>query len=100
MVDDLRDYRFYRDDLVHPSKLAEDYIWDIFQATFVDSRASEKLRLIEEVNHALKHRPFHPESDAHRQFLQNLLKKMERLDLEFDFSQEIRTVKNQLMADN
>jgi hypothetical protein len=66
----------------------------------VDSSASEKIKLIEEVNHALEHKPFHPESDAHRQFLQNLLEKMERLALEFDFSQEIRTVKNQISAEN
>lgn len=99
MVDDLRDYRFYDEDLVHPSKLAEDYIWDIFKTTYLDSGDFEKIRMIEEVKHALQHRPFHPGSGEHQKFLQKLLEKMEHLAIEFDFSQEIESVKNQLFAD-
>ncbi len=99
MMDDLRDYRFYREDMVHPTRQAEDYIWDHFQKCYFDRNTEEAIQKIEEINTSLLHRPFQRESMAHHQFLQNLLQKMERLTPEFDFSKEIREIKMRLGTD-
>jgi hypothetical protein len=99
MMDDLRDYRFYKEDLIHPTPLAEDYIWEVFKDCYLDKTTIESLKTIEGIIGSLQHKPFHPESDAHRQFLFKLLQKMERLSAEFDFSNEIREVKGKLGTD-
>lgn len=96
MMDDLRDYRYYKEDMIHPTALAENYIWEMFQSSFLDKNTSEIMRQIEIVLNALQHKAFHPEGQAHQQFLQKLLEKMERLTLDFDFSKEIKEVKERL----
>ena len=96
MMDDLRDYRFYKEDLIHPTPLAEDYIWEVFKDCYLDKPTTEILKTIEGILGSLQHKPFHPESEAHRQFLFKLLQKMERLGTEFDFSNEIKEVKSKL----
>lgn len=69
MMDELRDYRFYEEDMVHPSSLAIDHIWDFFSETYF----SEETRRINKewtpIMRALDHRPLHPETDAYRHFL-------------------------------
>jgi len=96
MMDDLRDYRFYKEDMIHPTPLAEDYIWNVFKDGYLDKQTAEDLQTIEGIIGSLHHRPFHQESEAHRQFLSNLLQKMERLTPEFDFSKEIKEVSGKL----
>lgn len=96
MMDDLRDYRFYKEDMVHPTTQAEDYIWGFFQECYFDKSTIERVKLIEGILNSLAHKPFHSESQSHQQFLQNLLQKMERMNQDFDFSKEIKEVKNKL----
>ena len=96
MMDDLRDYRFYSEDMLHPSPVAENYIWEQFQNCYLDKDSMESAKQIAEINLALQHRPFHPGSLAHIQFLQDLVQRMERLTPEFDFSKEIADVKEKL----
>lgn len=57
MIDDLRDYRFYASDMVHPSDVAVEYIWQAFQATYLDDRSALALARCERVNKRLQHRP-------------------------------------------
>lgn len=57
LTDDLRDYRFYADDLVHPSDKAVDYIWEIFKATYLDSDGEKLLKEGENIVKGYGHRP-------------------------------------------
>ncbi|MEX2595174.1 MAG: GSCFA domain-containing protein [Anditalea sp.] len=99
MMDDLRDYRFYKGDMVHPTPQAEDYIWGFFKECYLDKSTVENVQIIEGIMNSLGHRPFHPESEVYQQFLQNLLQKMERMSPKFDFSKEVEEVKSKLETD-
>ena len=72
MMDDLRDYRFYDKDLIHPSETAVDYIWQQFAATWIDTSIEKDMKEIINVFTAMEHRPFHEESEAHQKFLTEL----------------------------
>ena len=96
MIDELRDYRFYKTDLIHPSDQAENYIWEKWKNALFNPESKKLLEQISQVNMDLAHRPMNPKSESHRKFLSNLLQKLERLNSEFDFSKEISSVKSQL----
>lgn len=68
LLDELRDYRFYADDMFHPSRQAVDYIWECFSATYFSDATLRLVNECQEVLRAADHRPFHPESEAYRQF--------------------------------
>ena len=67
--DELRDYRFYAPDMLHPSQQAVDYIWERFVDIVFSASAREYLREWKPIKEALAHRPFNPDSDAYRSFL-------------------------------
>lgn len=69
LLDDLRDYRFYADDLLHPNKLAIDYIWGKFQETFFDNKTQELLLQMQKLSQASEHRLFQPDTENTRKFL-------------------------------
>ncbi|MDG1277352.1 MAG: GSCFA domain-containing protein [Algoriphagus sp.] len=96
MMDELRDYRFYKSDLIHPNEEAENYIWQKWQTSHFDSDTIIKTEEIRKVNLELAHRPLNPKSDSHHKFLEKLIQKLERLNSEFDFSKEIIQVQKQL----
>lgn len=96
LIDELRDYRFYKNDLIHPSAEAEDYIWEKWKVSNFTNETQQKTSHVQKINQELAHRPLNPKSAAHRKFLSNLLQKLERLNGEFDFSKEIKQVKSQL----
>jgi hypothetical protein len=96
MVDELRDYRFYKADLVHPSEEAENYIWGKWQQVMFAQATQQKVAEIQKVWLELAHRAFNPDSEAHRKFLQNLLGKLEGMQVELDFSEEIQDVTSRL----
>lgn len=79
VLDDLRDYRFYKDDLVHPNEAAINYVWEHFTGSCLSPGGQKLLQLIEELNKAAQHRPFNPASPQHKQFLQNYAKKTRTL---------------------
>ena len=87
LTDDLRDYRFYADDLVHPSQQAQQYIWELFTAATLTEEALRKLPQVEAVTTAAGHRPLHPESDEYRRFCRKQLEIIESLP-EIDLSGE------------
>ena len=96
LVDELRDYRFYKSDLVHPSEEAENYIWEKWQQFSFSPETQQKVAEIQKIQLELAHRSFNPDSEATRKFLHNLLSKLERMQGEFDFSEEIQDVKSRL----
>ena len=80
MMDELRDYRFYADDMCHPSLTAIQYIWERFVEVCMDEPARCLLKEAEEIRKALDHRPFNPQSEAYRRFLTQTLLKIDRFN--------------------
>ena len=68
VMDDLRDYRFYSADMVHPSDTAIEYIWQTFQATYFDDRSTQAIARCERVSKRLKHRPMSNNPDVVARF--------------------------------
>lgn len=68
LLDDLRDYRFYAKDMVHPAEVAVEYIWDHFSETYFTAETRRLNDRVEKVRQAMSHRPFHPDTPEHRAF--------------------------------
>ncbi len=91
LMDDLRDYRFYTSDLLHPSEVAVDYIWNHFQQHLFSASAKQNIEKINSIIRALAHSAFYPQSEAHQKFLAHTLEKISSLESEntmLDFSIE------------
>lgn len=87
LMDDLRDYRFYDTDMVHPSRVAVEYIWEYVQRTLLSERAQSLLPKVERIIRAREHRPTSPDSDAYRAFCATQLRAIEEIS-DVDFSEE------------
>lgn len=79
MMDELRDYRFYANDMLHPSSSAIDYIWIKFFQNYVAEKEFELMNQVCEIQRALHHKPFNPYSESHQKFLTNLNQKIATL---------------------
>ena len=79
MMDELRDYRFYADDLLHPSKVAVDYIWERFCDAYMDEGVKDDSKAFEAIHRDILHRPFHPSSVSYKHFLMQTLLKIQQL---------------------
>lgn len=77
--DDLRDYRFYADDLVHPSTAAIDYVWEKFSAAAFSDSAKRLLPRIENVVRSAAHKPFNRDTEAYRHFRETALRQAREL---------------------
>ena len=72
MMDELRDYRFYAEDMLHPSRVAIDYIWERFKETSISETVFSIMDEVETIQKGLAHRPFNANSESHQQFLSKL----------------------------
>lgn len=90
LIDDLRDYRFYASDMLHPNSQAIEYVWLKFVETFFATETEKVMRNVEEIVQAASHRPMQIKSDAHQQFIRKQLQKIEELleNRNFDFETE------------
>lgn len=79
MMDELRDYRFYAEDMVHPSHTAIDYIWERFTETSIAPKAYTVMQQVDSIQKALQHRPFNAGSGQHTAFTQKLRQKIDAL---------------------
>jgi len=82
LLDDLRDYRFYAADMIHPADTAVDYIWEQFSETYFSRETQHLLERIAKISAAARHRPFHPESPEHRAFARQQLEQIGQLSAE------------------
>lgn len=82
MMDDLRDYRFYETDMIHPNEVAIDYIWEQFTKAWIAEKSLGYFKRIMAVQQGLRHRSFHPKSKSHREFLEKLTAKKQLLEEE------------------
>ncbi|MGV3695575.1 GSCFA domain-containing protein [Flavobacterium sp.] len=83
MMDELRDYRFYAEDMLHPSQTAIDYIWERFSENYVSESAFTTMDEVLRIQKAMEHRPFNPDSEGHQKFLRNLEAAIDRLQQQF-----------------
>lgn len=79
VIDVLRDYRFYDEDLVHPNRQATQFVFDYFVKSCMDDASINLLKEVESVVNARNHRPFQPGSVAHKQFLHSFFDKTNKL---------------------
>lgn len=101
LVDELRDYRFYAEDMAHPSEVAIRYIWERFVYSCISSDALRIMEESEKIRKSLAHNPFHPESDEYKFFLGQIVLKIERLNEKYpylDFEKEREICRIRLKA--
>lgn len=85
VMDELRDYRFFEEDMVHPNQLAVDYVWERFCDSMLDDETKNMLEEIKPIITAKNHRPFHPDLKSHQQFLKTNYNKVCELEKKYDF---------------
>ncbi len=86
VMDCLRDYRFYKPDLIHPNETAINFIWEHFQQTWLhESETQKTLKQVAEIQRGLHHKPFNKNSEAHKKFMASLSDKIERLTDQYSF---------------
>jgi hypothetical protein len=93
MIDELRDYRFYADDMLHPSHAAINYIWERFKETNISAENFIVMIAVENIQKALTHKPFNPNTESHLKFLEDINQKINILAqqyprMNFDFNQD------------
>ncbi|WP_298640635.1 GSCFA domain-containing protein [uncultured Prevotella sp.] len=81
--DELRDYRFYKEDMLHPSDQAVAYIWERFSAAYFSKETNAFLEKWRPIKAALNHRPFNPDSEEHQTFMQRTQEKIEELKRQY-----------------
>jgi len=85
MMDELRDYRFYAEDMLHPNQVAIDYIWERFSETGISESAYKTMDEVETIQKGLAHRPFNPDSESHLKFESKLREKITKLESQYSF---------------
>lgn len=83
VMDELRDYRFYGEDMVHPSKVAVEYIWERFSEALLSESTISIAARVMKISQALSHRPFNPDSEAHKSFMERTKAAAQALSEEF-----------------
>lgn len=99
VLDELRDYRFFADDMVHPSPLAIQYIWECFGRVFFTDATQQLIEECDGIRRALAHKPFHPEAKEYKRFLGQIVLKIERLNGKYpylDFEKETELCRTRL----
>ena len=79
MMDELRDYRFYAEDMLHPNPVAIDFIWHKFSENYMTEESISLMQEVDEIQKSLRHRSFNPESEQHQKFLAKLQQKINAL---------------------
>lgn len=85
IIDDLRDYRFFAEDMAHPNFLATEYVWQKFTQSYLDKSTREWLPKIHGLNLARSHKPLHPFSAAHASFRKKQLEIIHQLKDDYPF---------------
>jgi GSCFA family len=76
MMDDLRDYRFYEADMIHPNSTAINYIWDFFKNSWLSEKVFRTMNDIDSIQKDLQHRPFNTDTEDYKKFKKALEKKI------------------------
>ncbi|MEQ8924844.1 MAG: GSCFA domain-containing protein [Fulvivirga sp.] len=96
-LDDLRDYRFYKSDMIHPTEEATHYIWNKFAECYFDESTLEFIEEWIKIKRAIDHKPFNPKSEKHQEFVRNTIAKIKSLNSDIDFTEELLSLKKALI---
>lgn len=96
MMDDLRDYRFYAEDMIHPNNMARNFIWQRFRETFFSDPLFAYCDKWQAIKNDLNHRVMNPGSEEHVQFLEALQKKLNRFSVMGNVEEEMKHVEKEL----
>ncbi|WGD33672.1 GSCFA domain-containing protein [Olleya sp. YS] len=83
MMDQLRDYRFYKEDMIHPNAIAIQFIWERFKEVWISKSAEETIEDVTYIQKGIQHKPFNPKSEAHLKFIEQLESKKQLLAIKF-----------------
>ncbi|MEM8846460.1 MAG: GSCFA domain-containing protein [Bacteroidota bacterium] len=83
MMDELRDYRFYEKDMVHPNALGIDYIWERFTSVYISEKTQSVMDKVDKIQKRLLHKPFAPDSDSYKTFEKDLQAKIEYIQKKY-----------------
>lgn len=89
MMDDLRDYRFYADDMLHPSPMAVDYIWEHFCNTYFTADTQREMLQLRQLRKDHLHTPLHPDTDEWRHFAEQRKERTRQLAIRYPWIQDI-----------
>lgn len=95
VIDELRDYRFYKDDLVHPTEMAVNYVWEKFKSSYFSEDTNTLVEEIQKVKQAVNHKPFNFESNEHQQFIIKQIELMKGIEEKYpflNFSVEVKQI--------
>ena len=87
MMDELRDYRFYGADMIHPNNVGIQYIWERFSEVWISEEAQKTMLQVDEIQKGIAHRPFNPNSEQHLSFLKKIEFKKDKLKETYPFIQ-------------
>ncbi len=93
VIDELRDYRFFKDDLIHPTDLAVSFVWEKFSDCYLKESTVELINEIQKIKTAVRHKPFHYESKEHQEFIKKQMNLTDQLTKQYpflDFEAEIQ----------
>ncbi len=97
IIDELRDYRFFKDDLVHPTEMATNYVWDKFSSCYFNDETKSINTELKKIKTAVNHQPFNFKSEEHQQFITKQIQVMDELTQEYsylNFEDEKLKIKN------
>lgn len=100
MLDELRDYRFYEEDMIHPSQLARDYIFQNFAHAYFDERTLALMREWDSVRKMMAHRPMHGFTPNYQSLLENIMGRLEKLQGELPVGNEIKEIEQKLRTNS
>ena len=99
MMDELRDYRFYASDLIHPNQIAIDHIWEKFMNCFMDEQTYDLSKITAKITKAKLHRPFNKNTESYKKFIVSALAEIEKITTSFpslNFDEEKRDFEKEL----
>lgn len=96
MMDELRDYRFYTKDMLHPNSVASDYIWEKFQDVYFNDNQKQFILKWDKVRKAIDHKPFNRDSEQHQLFIKKTITLLEEFKSVIDIDPELMLLNAQL----
>ena len=97
LMDDLRDYRYYSEDMIHVNEVGQKYVIEHFKKTAFSSELLHFISEWDQIRNQINHRPFQSDSEAHQNFLKKLVLRLEKLRTSVDVANELEMVKAQLI---
>jgi hypothetical protein len=85
VIDDLRDYRFFKEDMVHPTQQAIDYVWEKFESTCINDTSLGIIQEVSQIMKAKNHKPLNPDSKEHMKFRHRMLEMIQKLKEKYTF---------------